>query len=561
MMEAREQTKTKAVIYTRISSAAQLQKGHGLASHETRCREFARMKGYEVEEVFSDGAVSGGVIDRPGIAAMLSFLEASKSGNSYSVIIDDISRIARDIEAHLQLRRAIAGAGAKLESPSIEFGEDSDSILVENLLASVSQHQRQKNAEQTRNRMRARLQNGYWPFIACLGFKYQKVEGRGKMLVRDEPVASIIQEALEGYASGRFQIQAEVKRFLERQQDFPKNRYGEVTNEHVSRLLNRFLYAGMVEAPDWGVSMRQGQHEGLISFETFQRVQERLNEGAKAPARADISNDFILRGAVLCDDCGHPMTACWSKSKTGKKHPYYMCFKKGCGSYRKSIRRDKLEGDFEALLTAMQPARELVTFARGMFRDIWMQLSAQGEARRAALIRDIHDAEQKIENLMDRIVEANDPSLVGAYEKKITQLQRGKLILTEKLESTAAQKHTFEEMFELSMRFLASPLKLWNSDRLEHRQTVLKLCFAEAPRYSRSTGFSNPEKSMPFKLLEGFCGCKFEMADREGFEPSRRFPAYTRSRRAPSTTRPPVHSESGPYSVRPARGARGSRDD
>ena len=32
-----------------------------------------------------------------------------------------------------------------------------------------------------------------------------------------------------------------------------------------------------------------------------------------------------------------------------------------------------------------------------------------------------------------------------------------------------------------------------------------------------------------------------KMADREGFEPSIEFPLYTRSRRAPSTTRPPVH--------------------
>src|SRR5690606_6273852 len=31
-----------------------------------------------------------------------------------------------------------------------------------------------------------------------------------------------------------------------------------------------------------------------------------------------------------------------------------------------------------------------------------------------------------------------------------------------------------------------------------------------------------------------------KMADREGFEPSIEFPLYTRSRRAPSTTRPPV---------------------
>ncbi len=31
-----------------------------------------------------------------------------------------------------------------------------------------------------------------------------------------------------------------------------------------------------------------------------------------------------------------------------------------------------------------------------------------------------------------------------------------------------------------------------------------------------------------------------DLADRQGFEPWRRFPAYTLSRRAPSTTRPPV---------------------
>ena len=31
-----------------------------------------------------------------------------------------------------------------------------------------------------------------------------------------------------------------------------------------------------------------------------------------------------------------------------------------------------------------------------------------------------------------------------------------------------------------------------------------------------------------------------EVADRAGFEPARRFPAYTLSKRAPSATRPPV---------------------
>lgn len=114
----------RAVIYCRVSSPSQLQKGHGLASQETRCREFARMKGYDVVEVFTDEAISGGLIDRPGIKSMLTYLRAKRKTANLVVIIDDISRLARDMKAHLELRSAIAGAGGRLESPSVEFGED-----------------------------------------------------------------------------------------------------------------------------------------------------------------------------------------------------------------------------------------------------------------------------------------------------------------------------------------------------------------------------------------------------------------------------------------------------
>jgi len=41
--------------------------------------------------------------------------------------------------------------------------------------------------------------------------------------MRDEPVASYLQEALEGFASGRFETQAKVKCFLESCPDFPKD--------------------------------------------------------------------------------------------------------------------------------------------------------------------------------------------------------------------------------------------------------------------------------------------------------------------------------------------------
>ena len=64
----------KAVIYCRVSTKNQIKEGDGLGSQETRCREYARHKGYEVAEVFRDEGVSGGLIDRPAMQYMLAYL-------------------------------------------------------------------------------------------------------------------------------------------------------------------------------------------------------------------------------------------------------------------------------------------------------------------------------------------------------------------------------------------------------------------------------------------------------------------------------------------------------
>lgn len=254
----------QAIIYCRVSSVKQKTVGGGLASQETRCREFARMKGYEVVSVFTDD-ISGGRADRPGMQSALAFVRKNRN-KQIRFLLDDVSRLARSLQAHLELRQAIMGAGGVLESPSIEFGEDSDSILVENLLASVSQHQRQKNAEQTKNRMKARIQNSYCVLARPpVGFKYERVPGHGKILKRNEPVATIVQQALEGYASGHFGSKAEVTAFLQNNPMFPRGKSGNVPHERTNQILNQCLYAGYVEAPSWGVSRRKGQHEGLVS--------------------------------------------------------------------------------------------------------------------------------------------------------------------------------------------------------------------------------------------------------------------------------------------------------
>ncbi len=506
-----------AVVYCRVSNVKQTTRGDGLGSQETRCREYAGYKGYKVAQVFTDD-MSGGVADRPGMMAMLDWLKANQADKPV-VIIDDVSRLARGLDAHIRLRTAIGGAGGRLESPSIEFGEDSDSVLVENLLASVSQHQRQKNAEQTTNRMRARAMNGFWVFHAPKGFRFAQTR-EGKMLVRDEPIASIVQEAMEGFASGRFASQAEVKRFLEAQPLFPKDLpNGQIRNQRVNDLLTQPLYAGLISIPRWGITEREARHDGIISLTTYEKIRKRLNDPDKRIVRKDMREDFPLRGTALCGDCGGPLTACWSKSKTGARHPYYLCHNRSCVSHRKSIRRDVIEHAVEEALQAVTPGKGLYALARAMLKDLWNgRLETEQERAKEALGR-IKELDKQIDGLLDRIVEATSQRVVAAYEARIESLEKEKLVLREQTSRAAKTPHTFEEMFELASQFLSNPYEIWKNGTLTLRKMVLKMVFPAGLTYHRETGLRTPELSLPFKALRSICGGKCEMARRGGFEP------------------------------------------
>ena len=509
----------KAVIYCRVSGAKQVREGDGLASQETRCREYASYKDYTVVEVFRDD-ISGGSAARPGMMAMLNYLK-KHSSEGRVVIIDDISRLARGLEAHLQLRTAIGNAGGKLESPSIEFGEDSDSILVENLLASVSQHQRQKNGEQTKNRMRARAMGGYWVFHAPIGMKFERVSGHGKLLVRDEPIASIMTEAMEGYASGRFATVSEVARFLESQPAFPRNSNYQVHVERVNEMFDRCVYAGYITHERWGLNLVPGKHEPLISLATWQAIQERRNGVARVPARKDLNEDFPLRGFVTCGCCEMPMTAGWSKGRN-QKYPYYLCDTRGCPEHRKSFRKEKLESAFEALLLDLKPSEGLFHLAFEMFRDLWDAKAGSVATQTVSLEKDVRLLGKKIDALLDRIVDVTNGSVVSAYEKRIRDLEAQKTLMEEKIASCGRPLASFGDTYRTAFDFLANPCKLWHSPRIEDRRAVLKLVFAEKLPYVRNEGYRTTKISMPFKMLGDVKMDKKEMVPRGGIEPPTR---------------------------------------
>src|SRR6056297_3873315 len=198
----RPERETAAVIYCRVSSTRQKTEGGGLDSQEHRCRQYAAAQGYEVEVVFPDDASGGGdFINRPGMVALLSYLDAQPD-KEYVVIFDDLKRFARDTEFHIKLRREFLTRGAKIECLNFKLDDTPEGRFVETIFAAQGELERQQNRRQTIQKMKARVEKGYWVFQPPIGYRFGKTAEHGKLLVPHEPHASIIREALEGYAVG-----------------------------------------------------------------------------------------------------------------------------------------------------------------------------------------------------------------------------------------------------------------------------------------------------------------------------------------------------------------------
>ena len=259
-----------------------------------------------------------------------------------------------------------------------------------------------------------------------------------KSSYRDEP-QPVRCAKHEGFASGR--VRRKPRSTPPRVTPcFPKDPpNGEIRTERVRKMFDKVVYAGYIEAPTWGITRRKAQHEALISLETWERIQERRKGNTYLPARADISKDFVLRGAVCCTSCDKPYRAAWTQGAY-KKYAYYVCQNKACADYSQSIDRDRIEGEFADILQTMQPSKSLSDMIRAMFKKAWHAQSARAEEQSRHYQTELADTEKEINQLLNRIVDASSPRVVQAYEKRIDELEDKKLLLAEKIDQNRCAK-------------------------------------------------------------------------------------------------------------------------
>ncbi len=508
----------EAVIYCRVSSERQAKEGDGIRSQEQRCRSYADTHEYRVTRVFADDGVSGAITDRPAILAMLGYLSAQ--AQTVVVIIDDISRIARDVRAHGELRAAIRVAGGRLESPSLRFEETASGEFVEYIMAAAAQYGRKGNREQVLNRMRARLEQGYWTFPAPPGYHYEKHPFHKKVIVPSREAKTVLAPALEAFARGRLLTQREVARYLQAQGFYRGEGFGRhaahitVLEKRVARIFETLpLYAGYLEYKPWDIGRVPAKHESVITPAVFGLILERLGQKERplAVARADSDDQFILRNFVRCAGCGRPLTGSLAKGQ----YPRYQCYWQQCAIYGRSYSAVKVEPAFHKLLEHLTPSPSFIEAISISSQDEWARYIGEWETQAVMATRKIQRYEEQLRLLVHRLVSVSD-TVVPYVEAEIESLEE--IIKKTKLEAAKYLEKApdYGAAWRRVITYFSEPAKAWKNGSAKDKRIIHRMVFKTPPVFDREKGLITYDLTLPYRVSQDFRHTKEKVVDLTG---------------------------------------------
>ena len=360
--------------YDRLSDADnKTDESSSIQSQKIIIDSFAKFNNLKIYKHYVDDGYSGGNFDRPGFQEMIKDIE---SGKINCVITKDLSRLGREMyKTGKYIEEYFLEKGVRY----IAINDSYDSNIGDSMLGirlSVNDLYLRDVSKKVKTSLRAKQNRGdYIGSFPLYGYKKDPSD-RHKLIV-DEDVRYVIELiydlALEGYSPNKIAESLTLKKIPipivhkkePRAKDVTENDgYGIWKRQTVFGILTNQMYIGnMVQNTHNKISYNskklrkttadeliivENTHEGIISKEVFEKVQEILK--SKMTTRAtDHQLDYLLGGMLYCHECGRTIRISEDVLKSGVRH-YTQCnlyTRKGkfgiCSSHR--INYDWLEED------------------------------------------------------------------------------------------------------------------------------------------------------------------------------------------------------------------------
>jgi site-specific DNA recombinase len=254
-------------IYSRVSTEDQAKEGFSLGAQKERLEAYCVARGWTVASHYVDDGHSGRNVRRPAYQRMMAERDAWDV-----LLVIKMDRIHRNARNFMEMMDALGEWGKDFVSASESLDT---STAMGRFVMDIIQRIAQLESEQIGERVymgmsqKAKVGPGILGFHPPLGFDLQK--GR---LLPNETEAPTVREIFERCEEGLTleSIADELNREGHR-----TKRQTAWTPVKVFRILHNPIYAGFLR---WDGFTRKAEHEGLVTVETFNDVQERLRSRA-----------------------------------------------------------------------------------------------------------------------------------------------------------------------------------------------------------------------------------------------------------------------------------------
>ena len=454
----------KAILYTRVSTDEQADKGYSLGYQLERLQKYCDVQGIEFIMHFQDD-YSGKTFDRPAFKELMLFCKSNPGMIDY-VLFLNWSRFARNTGDSYAMIRQFQKMGIDpqaIEQP-LDLSIPENKMMLAFYLA-TPEVENDRRSLNTAAGMHKAKKEGRYAGCAPVGYKNVREENGRAIIIPHPTESKLVQEAFFEFSKGQLNVY-DLRRLM-------KTRGLNISRTMFPQVLRNAVYIGKVWVPDFKDEPGhyvKGIHEPIVEEEVFQRVQDILSGKSRLLETHNVLNqEFPLRGFLQCRVCGGPMTASASRGNGGR-YFYYHC-QKGC---QERFKAKEANDHFERFLRILKPKEEVLDLYGKVLKDTFKDLNSINA-------RELKRIDDSIAKNLQRIANAQHLMLDGEIDSKDYKAMKATLeeknseLLREKSGLRSGGDHI--KHLQSGLDFLGNMEKAYSAANLEIKRRLIGSIF------------------------------------------------------------------------------------
>jgi len=319
-------TRIACAIYTRKSTDEGLEKEfNSLDAQREACEAYITSQKHAgwipVRDMYDDGGLSGGTMERPALKRLLADI---KVGKVQIVVVYKVDRLTRSLADFAKIVDVLDAHGASFVSVTQQFNTTTSmGRLTLNMLLSFAQFEREISGERIRDKIAASKAKGMWMGgTVPLGY-----DVKDRKLVINETEGKLVRKIFSRYAELgsvsllQAELDAQGHRSKRRESVGRRSTGGRPFSRGILYLiLQNRLYCGQVSHKG---NIYDGQHDAIIDAELWDLVQAKLASNRRERELAVGSEAPSMLSGLIFDSDGNHMTPTHA-NKRGKRYRYYI---------------------------------------------------------------------------------------------------------------------------------------------------------------------------------------------------------------------------------------------